>query len=86
VREPHRLTGLPVTAARFNQRNYGPGLAERVRALAYGRVTAATDLFGTETAETPLVLGIPPVGAGARKEHPEDDPGFAGGGADGGWM
>jgi len=39
---------------------YGPGLAERVRALAPGGVTAATDLFGTETAETALALGVPP--------------------------
>ncbi len=31
---------------------YGPGLADRVRAAAPGGVTAATDLFGTETAET----------------------------------
>jgi len=39
---------------------YGPGLADRVRALAPGGVTAATDLFGTETAETALTLGVPP--------------------------
>jgi NADPH:quinone reductase-like Zn-dependent oxidoreductase len=39
---------------------YGPGLADRVRALVPGGVTAATDLFGTETAETGLALGIPP--------------------------
>jgi NADPH:quinone reductase-like Zn-dependent oxidoreductase len=39
---------------------YGPGLADRVRALAPGGATAATDLFGTETAETALALGIPP--------------------------
>jgi NADPH:quinone reductase-like Zn-dependent oxidoreductase len=39
---------------------YGPGLADRVRALAPGGVTAATDLFGTETAETALALGVPP--------------------------
>jgi NADPH:quinone reductase-like Zn-dependent oxidoreductase len=36
---------------------YGPGLADRVRALA---PTAATDLFGTETAEAALALGLPP--------------------------
>jgi NADPH:quinone reductase-like Zn-dependent oxidoreductase len=36
---------------------YGPGLADRVRALG---VTAATDLFGTETAEAALALGVPP--------------------------
>ncbi|VVJ22246.1 NADPH:quinone reductase related Zn-dependent oxidoreductase [Amycolatopsis camponoti] len=36
---------------------YGPGLADRVRDLA---PTAATDLFGTETAEAALALGVPP--------------------------
>ncbi|WP_290061668.1 NADP-dependent oxidoreductase [Amycolatopsis solani] len=36
---------------------YGPGLADRVRAFG---VTAATDLFGTETAEAALALGVPP--------------------------
>jgi NADPH:quinone reductase-like Zn-dependent oxidoreductase len=35
---------------------YGPGLADRVAALG---VTAATDLFGTETAEAALALGVP---------------------------
>jgi NADPH:quinone reductase-like Zn-dependent oxidoreductase len=39
---------------------YGPGLADRVRALAPGGVTAAADLFGTETAEAALALGVPP--------------------------
>jgi NADPH:quinone reductase-like Zn-dependent oxidoreductase len=39
---------------------YGPGLADRVRAVAPGGVTAATDLFGTETAEAALALGVPP--------------------------
>jgi NADPH:quinone reductase-like Zn-dependent oxidoreductase len=39
---------------------YGPGLADRVRALAPRGVTAATDLFGTETAETALALGVLP--------------------------
>jgi NADPH:quinone reductase-like Zn-dependent oxidoreductase len=39
---------------------YGPGLADRVRALAFDGVTAATDLFGTETAATALALGVPP--------------------------
>lgn len=39
---------------------YGPGLADRVRALAPGGVTAATDLFGTETAEAALELGVAP--------------------------
>jgi NADPH:quinone reductase-like Zn-dependent oxidoreductase len=40
---------------------YGPGLADRVRTLAPDGVTAATDLFGMETAETALALGIPPA-------------------------
>jgi NADPH:quinone reductase-like Zn-dependent oxidoreductase len=39
---------------------YGPGLADRVQALAPDGVTAATDMFGTETAETALALGVPP--------------------------
>ncbi|MGR3875426.1 NADP-dependent oxidoreductase [Streptomyces graminifolii] len=39
---------------------YGPGLADRVRALSPGGVTAATDLFGTETAEAALALGVAP--------------------------
>ncbi|MGH3259382.1 MAG: NADP-dependent oxidoreductase [Streptosporangiaceae bacterium] len=38
---------------------YGPGLADRVRALAPG-VTAAADLFGIETAQAALALGVPP--------------------------
>lgn len=39
---------------------YGGGLADRVRALAPRGVTAATDLFGTETAHVALELGVPP--------------------------
>jgi NADPH:quinone reductase-like Zn-dependent oxidoreductase len=39
---------------------YGPGLADRVRILAPDGLTAAADLFGTETAETALALGVPP--------------------------
>lgn len=39
---------------------YDPGLADRVRILAPEGVAAATDLFGTETAETALALGVPP--------------------------
>ncbi len=38
---------------------YGAGLADRVRALVPSGVTAATDLFGTETADTALELGVP---------------------------
>jgi NADPH:quinone reductase-like Zn-dependent oxidoreductase len=39
---------------------YGAGLADRVRALAPGGITAAIDLFGTETVETALALGVAP--------------------------
>jgi len=39
---------------------YGPGLADRMKDLALGGVTAATDLFGVETAEAALALGVPP--------------------------
>ncbi|WP_409465393.1 NADP-dependent oxidoreductase [Amycolatopsis sp. GA6-003] len=39
---------------------YGPGLSDRVRALAPEGITAATDLFGRETAETALELGVTP--------------------------
>ena len=38
---------------------YGAGLADRVRALAPQGVSAATDLFGTETVEAALALGVP---------------------------
>lgn len=39
---------------------YGPGLVERVRALAPGGITAALDLSGRETAEAALELGVAP--------------------------
>ncbi|MGH3505369.1 MAG: NADP-dependent oxidoreductase [Nocardioidaceae bacterium] len=39
---------------------YGAGLADRVQKLAPDGVTAATDLFGTETAEAALALGVTP--------------------------
>lgn len=39
---------------------YGAGLADRVRELTPGGVTAAIDLFGTETAEAALALGVAP--------------------------
>jgi NADPH:quinone reductase-like Zn-dependent oxidoreductase len=38
---------------------YGDGLADRVRALAPEGASAATDLFGIETAEAALALGVP---------------------------
>jgi NADPH:quinone reductase-like Zn-dependent oxidoreductase len=39
---------------------YGAGLEDRVRACAPGGITAAIDLFGTETIETALALGVAP--------------------------
>lgn len=39
---------------------YGPGLIDRVRALVPEGIRAATDLFGTEAAETALALGVAP--------------------------
>ena len=39
---------------------YGPGLEDRVRACAPAGITAAIDLFGTETIETALALGVSP--------------------------
>lgn len=39
---------------------YGAGLADRVRALAPAGVTAAADLFGTETIDAALALGVAP--------------------------
>jgi NADPH:quinone reductase-like Zn-dependent oxidoreductase len=39
---------------------YGAGLADRVRALAPDGITAAVDMFGTETVETALALGVAP--------------------------
>jgi NADPH:quinone reductase-like Zn-dependent oxidoreductase len=38
---------------------YGDGLADRVRALAPGGVTAAIDLHGTETVHAARTLGVP---------------------------
>ena len=38
---------------------YGDGLADRVRALAVDRVTAAIDLHGTETVHAARELGVP---------------------------
>jgi NADPH:quinone reductase-like Zn-dependent oxidoreductase len=39
---------------------YGAGLADRVRALAPDGITAAVDMFGTETVETALALSVAP--------------------------
>jgi NADPH:quinone reductase-like Zn-dependent oxidoreductase len=38
---------------------YGDGMADRVRALAPDGITAAIDLFGTETAHAARALGVP---------------------------
>ena len=38
---------------------YGEGLEDRVRALAPGGITAAIDLYGTETAFAARALGVP---------------------------
>ena len=38
---------------------YGEGLAARVRTLAPTGITAATDLFGTETVNVAIELGVP---------------------------
>jgi len=47
-----QLGALPV--------QYGPGLADRVKILAPDGISAATDLFGTETVEAALDLGVAP--------------------------
>jgi NADPH:quinone reductase-like Zn-dependent oxidoreductase len=39
---------------------YGAGLADRVGSMAAVGVSAATDLFGAETVEAALALGVPP--------------------------
>jgi NADPH:quinone reductase-like Zn-dependent oxidoreductase len=39
---------------------YGPGLEDRVRACAPDGITAAIDLFGTETIDTAVALGVAP--------------------------
>ncbi|WP_030371118.1 NADP-dependent oxidoreductase [Streptomyces rimosus] len=54
---------------------YGPGLADRVRALAPEGVTAATDLFGRETAETALKLGVAPERISVVADGPAPPPG-----------
>ncbi|MBU6529858.1 NADP-dependent oxidoreductase [Streptomyces mayonensis] len=54
---------------------YGPGLADRVRALAPEGITAATDLFGRETAETALELGVAPERISVVADGPAPPPG-----------
>jgi NADPH:quinone reductase-like Zn-dependent oxidoreductase len=55
---------------------YGTGLADRVRALAPAGVTAATDLFGRETVETALQLGVAPERISAIIRWPEPPSGM----------
>ncbi|MFI1436996.1 NADP-dependent oxidoreductase [Streptomyces lydicus] len=54
---------------------YGPGLADRVRALAPEGITAATDLFGREAAETALALGVAPERISVVADGPAPPPG-----------
>jgi NADPH:quinone reductase-like Zn-dependent oxidoreductase len=62
---------------------YGAGLADRVRALAPDGITAAIDLFGTETIETALALGVAPERIAAIAAGPTPPGGArAAGGAD----
>ncbi len=54
---------------------YGPGLTDRVRALAPEGITAATDLFGREAAETALELGVAPERISVVADGPAPPPG-----------
>ncbi|MFI9321999.1 NADP-dependent oxidoreductase [Kitasatospora aureofaciens] len=54
---------------------YGPGLTDRVRALAPEGITAATDLFGREAAETALELGVTPERISVVADGPAPPPG-----------
>ncbi|MFE3993513.1 zinc-binding dehydrogenase [Streptomyces goshikiensis] len=54
---------------------YGPGLADRVRALAPEGITAATDLFGREAVETALGLGVAPERISVVADGPAPPPG-----------
>jgi NADPH:quinone reductase-like Zn-dependent oxidoreductase len=61
-----RVIGTGSTASSDNLRSlgaepvtYGDGLADRVRALAPDGVTAAIDLYGTDTVQTARELGVP---------------------------
>lgn len=60
VKTPTKATEPPLRQFGAEPVAYGPELADRVRTLAPESVTAATDLFGIETAETALALGVPP--------------------------
>ncbi|MGK5637483.1 hypothetical protein ACSNOK_04075 [Streptomyces sp. URMC 126] len=54
---------------------YGPGLADRVRALPPEGGTAATDLFVREAAETALALGVAPERISVVADGPAPPPG-----------
>ncbi|MFD8608349.1 NADP-dependent oxidoreductase [Streptomyces sp. NPDC059631] len=60
---------------------YGPGLADRVRALAPEGITAATDLFGREAAETAVELGVAPERISVVADGPAPPPGVRRAGA-----
>jgi NADPH:quinone reductase-like Zn-dependent oxidoreductase len=58
-------TGAPTTAPFLRELGaepvtYGPDLADRLTAMANVHVTAATDLFGTDTGQAALTLGVMP--------------------------
>lgn len=50
---------------------YGPGLADRVRALASDGPTAATSLVGTETVDVALELRVAPSGSPRSPPDPQ---------------
>ncbi|MER8104861.1 NADP-dependent oxidoreductase [Kitasatospora sp. NPDC094016] len=54
---------------------YGPGLTDRVRAVAPEGITAATDLFGREAAEAALELGAAPERISVVADGPAPPPG-----------
>lgn len=60
---------------------YGPGLADRVRDLAPEGITAATDLFGRETAETALKLDVAAERISVVADGPAPPPGVRKAGA-----
>ncbi|MEV6566886.1 NADP-dependent oxidoreductase [Streptomyces kronopolitis] len=60
---------------------YGPGLADRVRALAPEGITAATDLFGREAAEAALERGVAPERITVVADGPAPPPGVRTAGA-----
>ena len=53
--------------------SYGDGLADRVRAFAPDGVTAAIDLYGTETVQAARELGVPDGRITSRPDAPSFD-------------